>query len=316
MSEETIERTFTVSGSARLDLRNVRGLVVIRPGEAEQVQVTAVKIMDTGRADRTQVEVSQEGNTVMVKTCYQEGSSGWFGNSKPCKVNYTVSLPQGSTVKVRCVSSSLQITDLQGEFDAKSVSGNMTLNELSGPLKLHTVSGDISASRLSGTLSLETVSGDVTLRESDIPFADVHTVSGDIVLETPLGEGPYSFRSVSGDVRLLTPGDAQCSLHLSTLSGRLRSTLPVHANQRSNGSRKIEFQGSGAQVSMNSVSGDLRVGPVEHVEQEIAEVAAPTLSVPPIPSTPPAGVATSSVLRQVEQGEITVEEAVRLLQGG
>ena len=43
MSQETIEQTFEVPTPAQLKLENVRGSVVIQPGEDDQIQVTAVK---------------------------------------------------------------------------------------------------------------------------------------------------------------------------------------------------------------------------------------------------------------------------------
>ncbi|MBL6981300.1 MAG: hypothetical protein ISR58_08925, partial [Anaerolineales bacterium] len=55
MSEEIIERSFSVDSPARLKLSNIRGTVNISPGDEDAISVTAVKHLNSGNADRTEV---------------------------------------------------------------------------------------------------------------------------------------------------------------------------------------------------------------------------------------------------------------------
>jgi hypothetical protein len=320
MSQETIERTFTVQGSARLRLSNIRGSVIIRPSETGQVQIIAVKHLDSGKAERTQVEIAQaEDGSVVAETRGRENGLNWFGFSRPCKVDYTVSLPQGSNLDVNCVSSTMLVEDLQGEFDLDTVSGEMQINRLSGPLKINTVSAKVVGEGLSGDLKLSTVSGGVHLRASDLPSVKISTVSGLVELDTPLGRGPYRFNSVSGDIHLVSPPETHCAVHLSAVSGRLHTGLPLTSSQHHGGAQQAEIQGGGVDVHLSSVSGGLWVGPAGAAEV-VGTREAPQIPQPPVPTAPPApppqaALSQSEILQQIERGEITVEEAVQLLRG-
>lgn len=329
MAQETIERTFTVQAPARLRLGNVRGTVLVQPGSAGQVQVTAVKRAGAGSEEHTQVEISQaEDGTVVVETrCNKEKILGWLGSSRPCSVDYTVSLPPDSQVSIRCVSSDMRLEDLSGEFELESVSGDISLARLRGPLQLSVVSGDIAGEQVFGALQLKSVSGQVTLKQSDLPSINANTVSGGLRLETPLGEGPYRFDSVSGAVHLYVPEDTQCNARLSTVSGRLHSALPSTSKQISRGAQRMQLQGGGVEVSLHSVSGNLWLetpGSVEAAPEPVEDAAFPVPPVPPaypappVPPVPPIpspeGLTRGQILDQVARGELSVDEAVRLLQ--
>ncbi len=331
MAQETIERTFAVQAPARLRLGNVRGSVVLGPGTAGQIQVTAVKRAGLGSEEHTQVEISQaEDGTVVVETrLHKESMAGLFGRSQPCSVDYTVSLPSDSHVNIRCVSSDMRLEDLSGEFDLESVSGEIALARLTGPLRLSVVSGDVSGEQVAGTLKLKAVSGRVELRQSNLPSVSASTVSGNVHLETPLGEGPYRFDSVSGGVHLHLPAEARCSAHLNTVSGRLHSALPITASHRSRGNQKMDVQGGGAEISLHSVSGNLWLetpGGIASASEAAESFVPPIPPMPPIPPIPPMppmppmppipspeGLTRSQVLEQVSRGEMSVDEAVRLL---
>ena len=84
-------------------------------------------------------------------------------------------------------------------------------------------------------------------------------MSGDLLLETPLGEGPYRFKTMSGDVRLVLPPETGCSIGFSSMSGRLKTSLPVVRSQRQRRHWHAELQGGGPEVRFNSMSGSLSV---------------------------------------------------------
>jgi len=273
---DTIEKTFTVSSPARLNLNNIRGSVEIRPGEDGVIRVTAVKQSGSGDAKSTEVEMTQEADgSVKVTTHYPEAWWGWIIGSFPCPVEYTVQAPRNSFLKVNGVSNETSVEGFEGEFTFHSVSGEISLRDLSGPVKvstvsgkmelenlsgdlrLNTVSGKISGRHLNGRLHLDTVSGRVELEESSLPSAEAGTVSGGMELQTSLGEGPYRFNSVSGDVQLMLPADTHCSAELHAISGKITTRLPATSTSRSNGAQTLEIQGGGVKVYAHSVSGNL-----------------------------------------------------------
>jgi hypothetical protein len=238
----------------------------------------------------------------------------------PPKVDYSVRAPQSIHLDASCISSSLNVSGLTGSFKLKTISGEMEVNDLSGSLKLNVVSGDITGSRLSGDLDLGTVSGRVKLLQSQFPSADASTVSGELILQSPVAAGPYSFGSVSGSVRMLVPPDTHCTAELSTVSGSIRSSLPATSTIVGHGSKVTQVGGGGTAVRLKSVSGSLNFEvegvPATNVSTSPSMANTP----PPAASTPPAAppqapLTTAEILEHIERGEMTVEEALKLMKG-
>jgi hypothetical protein len=314
MSDETIEKTFQVTDPARLTISNVRGSITIQPGVANLIQVRAVKHgnFDSGRYS---IEIAQDSDgSVRVETRSSESLFGFF--SQPPKVEYTLQVPQGVQLFASGISSSLNVSGLNGEFRLKTVSGNINFADLSGPFKINVVSGDVTGSRLVGKLELEAVSGRAHLMESNFPIADATTVSGDLILQTPLSAGPYHFSSVSGNVRMLVPADTHCNAELNSVSGSIRSSLPASTTRMGPGSKMTQIQGGGAVVRLKSVSGGLSIE-AEGIPAETVQVTSP-IPVPPTPPSPPVQSApeplsTAEILQRIESGEMTVDEAIKLM---
>jgi len=258
LMSETIEKTFTVSSPARLELSNIRGSVEILPGEDGVIQVTATKQTSRGDAKQTEVEMTQAADgTVKVVTHFPDSGWSWLVGSFPCPVEYVVHAPRQCSLKVNGVSNEAYAQGFEGEFAFKTVSGEMTLHNLTGKLRINTVSGKVLGKHLNGALRLDTVSGKVTLDESDLPSVEATTVSGEMTFQTPLGAGPYRMNSVSGGVRLVIPTDAKCSAELHAVSGKLFTKLPTTSISNHNGSQLAEVQGGGVKVYLHSVSGSL-----------------------------------------------------------
>ena len=260
MTTETLEQTFPVSGKASLVIRNVRGSVQVRAGESGQVLVAAVKHTGTGDADLTSIELTQAADgtvTAAVRFPERHGFDRMFSN--PCKVDLTLTVPAECSLDVRTVSAEIDAQGLTGRFELHTVSGGMRLGALSGEMELHSVSGEVRGQGLKGPLDVRTVSGNVLLEGSEIQAAHTHSVSGSLKLETGLGEGPYEFRSVSGDVGLYVPPQASLTAVLRSVSGGLSSSLPLTSLERRNGNQVAEVQGGGVKVAMQSVSGTLRL---------------------------------------------------------
>jgi len=195
MPQETIERTFEVESPAKLKLGNIRGSVKIRAGEDGVIAVTAIKYLNSGNADQTEVIIEQDTDgRVVVKTDYQQPVTNWFGLNKPCKVDYGVLVPKNCNLRTSGVNCDISARGLQGEIDISTVSGGLNLSEISGLLKIGAVSGAIKAKALTGELGTNSVSGRVRIMESNLAEAIVKTVSGSLVLQTPLAEGLYVHR--------------------------------------------------------------------------------------------------------------------------
>ncbi len=317
MAEETQDFTFNVSEAARLRLGNIRGSVDIAPGDDGVIRISVVKHTDTGNARDTEVRVLQEEDGSVTAETRFDHHNGWLFNGTPCKVDYTVRVPRRCSANVSGVSNRASVAGLQGELHLTTVSGEVELREVNGPMHFNAVSGGVHGARLSGPLALETVSGKVQLEECTFPEANISTVSGGIWIDTDLASGPYRFKSVSGGLHLVVPAESALSVSMSSLSGRIHTSLPadIRSSERRHGpGGKItaDLNGGGVEVHLNSVSGNLEIEPrggaPAPVEENPEAQAAPT---PPAAEAQKAS--TLDILKQVESGDITVEEAMKRL---
>lgn len=278
MPNDILEKTFSVPVTARLALENIRGSVDIRPGADGVITVKAEKLVDSGDAKATEIEMTQEADgTVRIKTRFSDFWLDWLFGSKPCKVNYIVTAPRTCTLEVNGVSHAVFVEGFEGDASFKTVSGEMTiralngslsfntvsgdmlLSDLTGALHMNTVSGDIKGTHLTGVLDLKTVSGDVELEQSSLPSVNASTVSGGLELQTSLGDGPYNFNSVSGDLTMKLPADAHCTAEVHSVSGDLSIKLPVTSVSSHSGRQVTEVQGGGVKVFLKSISGNMEV---------------------------------------------------------
>jgi len=318
MSDETIEKKFQVGSPARLIISNVRGSITIQPGDVGVIEVKALKHGNSESAANVIEMIQDSDGTVRVETRSTESIFGLL--SHPPRVEYSVRVPQDIHLEASCVSSSLNVTGLSGAFKLKTISGDMDVSNLAGPIMLNAVSGDTTGSHLAGVLELGTVSGRVKLLQSDFPTADASTVSGDLILQTPIAAGPYAFSSVSGSVRMLVPPDTHCNAELSSVSGSIRSSLPVTTTSMGHGLKITQVGSGGSSVRLKSVSGSLTFEVEGLPATNIPANPTPASTAPQTPPTqpvtpPPAPPSTAEILERIERGEMSVDDAIKLMKG-
>jgi hypothetical protein len=307
MTSETMEESFTCPDSPGLILKNIRGTVQIKPGEDGMINVIATKHTDSGDAERTHIDISQsDDGSVKVKTRFDENHFRFLRKWRPCKVDYRVTVPQNCSLKVRGVSNTAEVEGITGNLEISSVSGPLVCRSLSGEIKIKTVSGDISGKDISGPVELVAVSGDIQVKNSRFSSITGKTVSGDIVIETSIEEGPYDFNAVSGDIKLDIPSSTGVTVSSSSVSGRVRTDLPHSVSSHPRSHRKVDVEGGGIAISHHSVSGDL------FLFSKNAK-GANEKSANKDPSEEPFST-RSEILDRITRGELSVDEAVQLFE--
>jgi len=296
---ENIEKTFSVASPACLSVSNIRGSVEIHPGEEGVIHVIATKHPHTGDGKRTEMEITREADgSVKAATRFPDGGWNWLFGSQPCEVDYVVKAPRLCTLKLNGVSNAVLAEGFEGTVSVNSVSGEITLRDLTSSVRIHTVSGESDGERIVGSLDLDTVSGGVALKESTLSFVNANSVSGDMRINTPLSEGAYIFKSVSGDVHLSVPPGTHCTGELHSVSGNLVSAFPVTGCSRHHGSQMVNIQGGGVKIFLHSISGDLSLD----CDGEIPPAAESLKTI--------SSEERRAVLERVERGELTVDEAL------
>jgi DUF4097 and DUF4098 domain-containing protein YvlB len=307
MNTEIIEKTFTCSDPPQLTLSNIRGHVNIQPGQNGQIAVKASKHVKSGDAENTRINLFQSGDSsVTVETSYNREGFGFFSYWQPCNVDYEVYVPAECSLRVRGVSNSATIESISGRIDLSTISGDIDFHSSCGEFKVKTVSGDVSGESLSGLMRMTSVSGDILLNGCYFPSLRGKTVSGDMLIETPLGDGPYQFNAVSGDIKLKIPTSLGVTIHSSSMSGKINASAQTSRSNHSRNNHMVEILGGGIVIRHHSISGDLFL---EMAQNE---------GVPDITQEgdqqEDIALMRSEILYRVSNGDIDVNEAVRLIE--
>jgi len=223
-------------------------------------------------------------------------------------------VPAGAEVTFDGVSSDLDSIGFTGRQEYRMVSGDMTLRDLAGDIRVRGVSSDVSLRADEPIrLQLNTVSGDVSAVAPRYDALHVVTVSGDVEIEGELSSAEESrIETVSGDVQLSIHGGT--TLEVRALSSDISVSLP-HRAEGSRDRRRFVIGDGAARVVFSSMSGDLTAGSPRR--------SVPTPPTPPTPQTaptrptPPVAPALPGdelgILRALERGDITVDEAAARL---
>ena len=223
-------------------------------------------------------------------------------------VNVTVEAPAGASLDIRVVSGDVHASGFVGRQKFQSVSGDLRLVDAGGELDIDSVSGDIGLRAVS-TVDLETnsVSGDLSAEAPGYRRLRLQSVSGDLSVDGALvAGGSYAMDTVSGDVRLATASGV--SVAVRGMSSDVTSSLP-HRLEGSADRRRLVVGDGAALVVFNSMSGDV----VVTRSRQSAAAPAPEPPTAPTPAAPVSPDQRISILAALEKGEITVDEAMRLL---
>ena len=241
------------------------------------IETTESHVEITGR-DAADVLVEQNGDQLSVIAPRPRGFLG--GDSA---LHVVVTVPTGSDVAVKSGSADVDCRGTFGSGQVKSGSGSVHVEEFGRPATVETGSGDVRIDRAAAELRVKSGSGDVHVQHSSSAVA-VSTGSGDVqvgsnngpaVVKTGSGDlkvveasddvtmstgsgdllistatrGRFTAKGASGDVRIGIPAGVPVWTDISTITGRIHSTLQG-AGQPEEGADHVE-------VRAKIVSGDV-----------------------------------------------------------
>lgn len=249
-----------------------KGSVRVRATDTTESQVEI-----TGR-DADDVLVEQDGDQLSVVAPRQR--AGFL--SGDAALHIVVTVPTGSDLAVKTGSADIDCRGSFGTGQVKSGSGDIHLEALTGPstvetgsgdvrldkaaeLRVKSGSGDVHVEHASATVAVSTGSGDVQVGTNSGP-AVVKTGSGDlkvvqadhdVTMSTGSGDfmistatrGRFTAKGATGDVRIGIPAGVPVWTDISTITGRIHSTLQG-AGQAEEGADHVE-------VRAKTASGDV-----------------------------------------------------------
>ena len=150
-----------------------------------------------------------------------------------------IKIPRNRDVKIVANDANFSINNLEARFDGITESGDMDVNNFNSELLITSVDGDVNVKESSGDFTIETINGDITILNSR-GVADIKSISGNQTVEADLRT--ISSSNVSGE----------SIFKLNTLE-------KFNLNNVNGNSSVISAISSGANVKMQSVTGDLRL---------------------------------------------------------
>src|SRR3984885_5336312 len=233
---------WTIEAPTSLDFDEVTGLRVrLIAGSVAVLARDEKPALGVSNVSGDPLNVTYENGmlTISHENLTWEGLLKWLRPQRH-SASVTVTVPRKCQTQVGVVSATAVMSGISAKASVKSVSGGITLDGVTGDVAANTVSGDLTlADRWLERLAANGVSGDVT---------------ADIDLD-PLGG--MQVTTVSGEVTLRLPAEADAQVNLHSLSGDVRSEFPELRRSSAPASRSVSGSlgaGSG-HVSVTTMSG-------------------------------------------------------------
>jgi Toastrack DUF4097 len=235
-----------------LRVRLVGGSVAVLAAEGKSsLEVSSLE------GDPLQVTFADGVLTIAHENLSWEGLLKWLRPQRHA-ATVTVSVPRKTPAQVGVVNAAAVVSGIGSRTSVKSVSGGITLDGVTGEVDANTVSGTLEAQGINGRLNFSTVSGDLTLAEGWLERLDANAVSGDVTADVDLDPlGGLNVTTVSGEVVLRLPAEADAQVNLHSVSGDVRSEFAELRRSCAPASRSVSGSlgaGSG-QVSVTTMSG-------------------------------------------------------------
>lgn len=188
--------------------------------------------VEIGKVEGPPLSVWREGDRLVV--AYEDlpwkGFLKWLDRKGWRRdVEVSVSVPSRARLSVGVVGASAVVSGVRGSTKVRGVSGDSTLVGLTGDVSAETVSGNVETQRLTGSLHFQSVSGDLTYIDGGGARIKADSVSGAMILDLrPGAHEPTEVKlnSVSGELALRLPEDADTTVDARTTSGALSSAFP------------------------------------------------------------------------------------------
>jgi DUF4097 and DUF4098 domain-containing protein YvlB len=295
------ERSLTVNGPARLELRNIAGNIDVQSGPPGQVVIRGSFEARAWPWENLQGKVAelagnppieQSENLIQISARPPAGLSlGSFvanysmttpsdtevhadsgsGDIRVAGIRGPVELATGSgkvtaeqiggDARARAGSGEIVLREIGGEADASTGSGSITLADVASETRARSGSGDITIRNPRGTVTVKTGKGDIHIAGASDDVS-AHGGLGDLTLEgSPRPAAYWELHTGVGDITLRVPPNASFRLHAHAGLGEIRSELPGLRVEHSRHNFRGQLGNGGARIEIETGAGDIRILP-------------------------------------------------------
>jgi hypothetical protein len=194
-----IEQTRPLAPNGRVEIDNLKGRIVVRPWNRNEVHVTG----SLGDGVEKLV-IEGDRDHLVVRVQYPKQIGAWRSD-RTGPTDLELQVPLQADLDISSVSASIDVDGVApADLDVDTVSGDVVIAGAPRRADLNSVSGNVRATLNSGDVKLETVSGDASLRGKLSGQVHGETVSGSLTIEGGATLSRLTTNSVSGDISMRT----------------------------------------------------------------------------------------------------------------
>ncbi len=211
---------FKVGKHSMISISNQYGPVVVKPGAAHQVLVTAIL-----HSDKVELDQSSGSNRIGLVSHLLPGADETSGI-----VEYEVLVPPDASVTVHSGSGSVRAERLRGDVTLDGTNGAMEIVDCADDhVHVRTLNGAVVLTNIrNGHIEISSMGGDVVMNRVDGPFVQVSSNSGKIQYDGDFGAGGvYDFSSHTGNIDAFAPAYASIDVLARSQNGAVLSDFSL-----------------------------------------------------------------------------------------
>lgn len=270
------QKIIELNQPVEFDLSLFTGNITINGTADDRIIIDAVKTIRASNrdeaeevADHIEIKVVTTDGKVEVNTNYltmrNRNKSFWdkfLGTTDEDaygQVDYMISVPTETAIKLRCMESIIQIASVEGTVDIENNTG-ITRAEY--------IFGDITLSQPFGNIDLQWIEGDIRVKSnsSEIKISqlrgalDIANLTGKVEIQTEL-DSPrdYFVETSTGSITFIVPVTSSGELNIQAKAGEIKSDIPVLIKSVSRHQLIGQFGNGGPKVNIISSTGDVDI---------------------------------------------------------
>ena len=258
-----LEKTLEATANPRVTITNRAGDVVVRGWD--KTQVHAVYNVRSSQVELDTEALPAEGpaDKIHFTTHLLDPAV----SAADQRADYTLDVPQGTSLEVHNGQGSVRIEKLQGDdATVETVGAAIFVSDITGHLLLQSVGGDIDVSHASGRVEAYSITGNLHFLSPTTSRLRGNTTSGRILFEGGFPDGgDYSLSDYNGDMEILCPPSASFELFAKTVQGKLINEMPMTTQHRAPTPHSSAYSLFGtrlsgkATVNLKTFSGNIRI---------------------------------------------------------
>jgi DUF4097 and DUF4098 domain-containing protein YvlB len=256
-TETRKEYRFTVGAHPNISVDTQTGDISVKPGNVNQVIVTAIL-----KSDNVEVDQKQTGNRIAIASHVLQGAGQQAGH-----IDYELFIPVGATLSLHSVTGTLSAERLQGDITLEGADAVVNIRNIeNGHVHVQTMRGPVTLTDVrNGHVEISSISGDVNLKSVNGPLVQANSGSGKIFYDGDFGSGgDYKFTTHTGDILALAPADVSADFRAHSVVGQVQNDFPLQAHHsRFSAEAGRSFFGTAgkaaSEVVLRSFSGKIRL---------------------------------------------------------